>query len=66
MMASKQTNTHEVITQAVAEAMRAAIQAMSAAESERAQNTGLRLSRPIMKEPNFHWEAEDKYNKVRN
>ena len=39
-MASKQTNTHEVIAQAVAEAIRAAIQAMGTAGNEKAQNTG--------------------------
>ena len=34
-MASKQTYTHEVIAQAVAEAMKATIQAMAAAGSKR-------------------------------
>ena len=44
-MASKQTNLHEVIVKAVAELMRAAIQAMAAAGNERAQNTGQRIGR---------------------
>ena len=62
-MASEQTNTHEVISQAVAEAMRTTIQAKAVAGNERAQNTGPRLLRAIMKQPNFNWEAEGKYNK---
>ena len=65
-MESKQTYMPEIIAQAVAEAMKAAIQAMAAAGNERAQNTGPRLGRPTMKQPNFNWEAEDKYNKLKN
>ena len=42
-MASEQTNTNETIAQAVAEATRAAIQAMAVAGAERAQNMGPRL-----------------------
>ena len=42
-MASEQTNKHEVIAQAVAEATQAAMQAMAAAGNERAQNIGPRL-----------------------
>ena len=57
---------HEVIAHAVAEAVRAAIQAMPAAGNERAQNTGPILGGPKMKEPSFNWEVEDKYNKLRN
>ena len=64
-MASVLTNTHEVIAQAVAEAMRAAIQAIAAAGAERYQNTGPRLGGPRMKQPNFNWEVEDKYNKLK-
>ena len=59
-------NTHEVIAQAVAEASRAAIQAIATVGNERAQNMGPRLGRPAMKQPNFNWEAEDKYNKLKN
>ena len=51
-MASGQTNANEVIAQVVAEATRAAIQAMTAARAERVQNAGPRLGRPIMKQPN--------------
>ena len=65
-MASEQTNTHAVIALAVAEVMRAAIQTMAAAGNERAQNAGPKLGSPTMKHPNFNWEAEDKYNKLKN
>ena len=53
-MASEQTNMYEVIAQAVAEAVRAAMQAMAAAGNERAQNMGPRLGGPKMKQPNFN------------
>ena len=64
IIASEQTNTNEAIMQAVAEATRAAIQAM--VRAERIQDTGSRLGRLIMKQPTFTWEAEDKYNKLKN
>ena len=65
-MASEQTNTNEVIPQAAAEATRAAVQAIAVAGAERPQNVGPRLGRPVMKQPNFIWEAEDKYNTFKN
>ena len=45
--------------------MRAAIQAMAATGNERSQNIGPRLGKPAMKQPNFNWEAEDKYNELK-
>ena len=63
-MANEQTNMHGVIPQAVAEATRAAVQAMAEAGNERAQNTGPRLGRTPTKQPNLKWQAEDKYNKL--
>ena len=57
-MASKQTNANEAIDQAVAEATRAAIQAMAVGEAERAQNAGSRLGGPTMKQPTFHYKTE--------
>ena len=39
---------------------------MAAAGAERSQNTGPRLDGPMMRQPNFNWEAEDKYNKLKN
>ena len=65
-MASKQTNTHEVIDQAVAEAMTATVQAMAKAGTERSQNMLPRLGIPAMKQPNFNWKAEYKYNELKN
>ena len=52
--------------QAVAEATRAAIQAMAVAGAERTQNAGPRVGRPVMKQPTFNWEAGDKYNELKN
>ena len=49
-MASKQTNTHEYITQAVA---KAAIQTMSVAGTARAENSGPKMSRPMCHATNY-------------
>ena len=65
-MENKQIITNEYITQAVAEAARAAIQTMAVADTARAGNTGPRISWPIMKQPTFDWSAKDKYAKIRN
>ena len=62
-MANEQTNTSEAIAQAVAEAT---IQAIPLAKAERTQNAGLRLGRPVMQQPTFNWEADDKYNELIN
>ena len=43
-----------------------AIQAMAATTTERPQNAGPKIGRPVMKQPNFNWEADDKYNKLKN
>ena len=65
-MENEQSNTNEVIAQAVAERARVTIQAMAAAGAEITQNAGPRLGGPIMKQPTINWEAEDKYNELRN
>ena len=39
---------------------------MTAAGNERSQNMGPRLCGPAMKQLNFNWEADDKYNKHKN
>ena len=57
---------NEVIVQAVAEATRAAIEAMAVARVERTQNAEPRLGRPMMKQPTFNWRAEDKYDGLKN
>ena len=65
-MASEQTNTNETIVHAEVEATRAAIQATAVARAERTQNVEPRLGRPMMKQPTFNWEAENKYNELKN
>ena len=49
----------------MAEATRAAIQAMAAAGAERTPNAGPKLGGPIMKQPTFDWSSTDKYTKFR-
>ena len=61
---NEQSNANEMIAQTVAEAARVIIQAMTTTRAERTQNVGLRLGRPIMKQPTFNWEAGDKYNEL--
>ena len=34
--------------------------------SRKNKNVGPRLGQPIMKQPTFNWEAEDKYNELKN
>ena len=62
----KQANTNEAVVQAVVEATRTAIQATAVTRTERTQNLGLRLGGPIMKQPTFNCEAEDKYYELKN
>ena len=42
------------------------MQAMAVARAERTLNVGPRLGGSTMKQPTFNWEAEDKYNKLKN
>ena len=65
-MASEQANINKAIAKAVAEATRAAIQTMATAATESPQSVGPKIGRPVMKQPNFNWEADDKYNKLKN
>ena len=65
-MASEQAIANEAISKAVAEATRAAIQAMTAAAVERPKSTaGPIIDRPAMKQPSFNLEADDKYNELK-
>ena len=52
--------------QAVTEAARVGIQTMAAAGTSRQGNSGLKMSRSIMKQPTFNWNAKDKYEKMHN
>ena len=55
-----QTVMNEVITKAVVEATRATIQTM--VESHQRQEVqGPKLGGPVLKQPQFNWEAADKY-----
>ena len=55
---------NEVITKAVAEATRIVIQTMAETQAQREPNTaGPKLGGPTLKQPNFNWEAPDKYTK---
>ena len=52
----------EAIAKAVAEAIRIAIQTMAVKQTQRTANTpGPKLGGPELKQPNFNWEAADKY-----
>ena len=52
----------------MAEVTRAAIQAMAVATVEKniKCETQTWQTRPMMKQPTFNWEAEDKYNELKN
>ena len=63
-MANEQANTNGCITQALAEAARAAVQTMAMAGTAREENVGPRMRGPIMKQPTFYWSAKDKYAKL--
>ena len=65
-MASKQIIVNEATAKAVAEAKEAAIQDIAAAIIERPQGmTEPRIGGSTMKQPNFHWEADGKYNEIK-
>ena len=52
----------EAIAKDVAEATRVAIQAMAETQVQRMPSTtGPKLGGPVLKQPNFNWEATDKY-----
>ena len=65
-METEQTNSNAAIAQAVAEAARVEVQAMTTTESERTQNVEPRLGGSIMKQLTFDWSFTDKYAELRN
>ena len=66
-MAGEWAIAKEAIAKVVAEATGVAIQAVAAATTERPQSTvGPKIDGPAIKQPNFNWEADDRYNKLRN
>ena len=65
-MASEQAIVNEVIAKAVAEATRVAIQAMAVATIERPQSTARpKIGGPVLKQPTFIWEADNRYNELK-
>ena len=55
---------NKAIAKAVAVATRIVIQTMAKSQTQRVPNTaGPKLGGPTLKQPNFNWEAADKYNK---
>ena len=53
---------NEAIVKAVAEAMRVAIQTFAETQSQRSKGQqGPKLGSPALKQPQFNWEATDKY-----
>ena len=55
----------EAIAKAIAEATRVAIQAMAEARVEQMHNTaGPKIGGPVMKQPTFDWDTEDKYSEL--
>ena len=58
----------EVITKAVAEATRVAIQAMAEVQAEQMHDTGRTQDRwfHAMEQPTFDWDAEDKYTDIKD
>ena len=65
-MVSKQSIANEAIFKAVADATRAAIQAISEAMAERPQSlAGSKLGGAAMKQPSLNWEADDKYKELK-
>ena len=71
-MATEQTNIREAIVQTVAEAVRVAVKVMVATRVENCtrhegtQDVGPKISGPIIKQPTFNWEAEDKYSELKS
>ena len=61
-MTNEQTNSNHYI----AKAARVAIQTMSVYSAARTENVGLRMNRPIMKQPTFNWSSKDKYAELTN
>ena len=67
-MAYEQANDKMSITQMVAEAMRVVMQVTAAAsvESSTRQSMGPKVGGPLMKQPTFNWDTEDKFNELKN
>ena len=68
-MTSKPSNITEPIAWVAAQAARVAAQDMAVAtadKSQTTQNVASKIGGPIMKQPTFDWEANDKYSELNN
>ena len=66
-MASEQVIANEAIGKAVAEVTWAAIKAVAAAMVERPHSmAGPKIGVPVLKQPNFNLEADDKYSELKS
>ena len=63
-MASKQISQTKFIMQAVAKAARVAIHTTATAGTSKQDNTGPKMSGPIMEQPMFDWHAKDIYEEL--
>ena len=63
---AEQVEMSEEIVKAVAEATRIVIQTMAEIQSRTAENQqGPKLGSPVLKQPQFSWEAADKYSECK-
>ena len=54
------------MAKAVAKVTQVAVLEIAAASAERPQSTaGTKIGGPLMKQPSFNWEADDKYSKLK-
>ena len=68
-MATEQDPTLHAIAQAAIEAARAVVQAMTEVikdNNDRMDNAVFKIGRPIMQQPTFNSEVEDKYSKPKS
>ena len=65
-MASGQTNANERIVQTVEARKKQQYRPWLWPEKKKHKNAGPRLGGPIIKQPTFNWEAEDKYSELKN
>ena len=60
---AEQVTTSEAIAKDVADATRIAIQTMAETQVQKSESQqGPELSSPVLKQPQFNWEAADKYS----
>ena len=65
-MGSEQVSQNEFSVQAIAGATIVAIQTMASVGIASQENSGTKVSGPILKQLIFNWKAEDKYEELQN